>query len=56
MTAAKRNQLHRTLYRHDWSTLDEWVSTLDELAELDDGEIESLVGLAANDAEDDPDA
>lgn len=56
MTAAKRNKLHRTLYRHDWSTLDEWVATLDELAELDDSEIESLVGLAANDAEEDPDA
>jgi hypothetical protein len=56
MTATKRNRMHRTLYRHNWSTLDEWVKTLEELAELEDDEIESLVRIAANDTKEDSDA
>jgi hypothetical protein len=55
MTATKRKRMQRTLYRHDWATLDEWAKTLDELAELDDDEIESLVRIAANDADEDMD-
>lgn len=44
-----RRDLRRTVVRHQWSTVEEWVRNLDELSELSDAEIEDLARLAAND-------
>jgi hypothetical protein len=43
-------RVKRTVYRHQWDSLEEWVRTLDELSEMSDGEIDDLVRMAANDA------
>lgn len=45
-----KGRIHRTVHRHDWKSLEEWVRTLQDLSELDDPEIEELVRMAANDA------
>ncbi|TVR96403.1 MAG: hypothetical protein EA406_11965 [Rhodospirillales bacterium] len=53
---ATKTRIRRTVRNHDWNSLEEWVKTLDELAELSDAEIEDLARMAANDGEFDPDA
>lgn len=35
--------LHRILHRHQWSDVADWVHALDDLAGLNDKEIEQLV-------------
>jgi hypothetical protein len=35
--------MNRILHQHDWATLEEWLRTLEELAELNDDEIEALL-------------
>ncbi|TVR82720.1 MAG: hypothetical protein EA405_05875 [Rhodospirillales bacterium] len=51
-----KTRIRRTVRDHNWNSLEEWVKTLDELAELTDAEIDDLARMAANDAEFDPDA
>ena len=43
MTPAMHKRMNRTLHQHDWATLEEWVETLEELAALNDDEIEALL-------------
>jgi hypothetical protein len=38
--------MSRVLHRHDWDTLDDWVHAVDELAELNDDDIENVVRMA----------
>jgi len=46
-------QLNRILYQHKWRSLQDWVTTLDELADLSDAEIEEIQQLrVANSAHD----
>ncbi len=52
MSSPQRKRIRKAVYHHDWSSLEEWVATLGELAELDDHDIEDLVRRAANDAVD----
>lgn len=47
----RKNRISRTVHRHDWNSLEEWVRTLDELSDLSDHEIDDLVRMAANDAD-----
>ncbi|MBK8908761.1 MAG: hypothetical protein IPM60_12905 [Rhodospirillales bacterium] len=35
--------MSRTLYHHQWASLDEWVRSVNALADLDDDEIDDLV-------------
>ncbi len=42
-------EVYRTVVRHQFSAVEEWVRNLDELSELTDTEIEELARLAAND-------
>lgn len=35
--------MSRTLYHHQWASLDEWVQSVYALADLDDDEIDDLV-------------
>ncbi len=35
--------MNRVLYRHNWSSLDEWVQALDELADCSDEAVDELV-------------
>lgn len=52
MVSAKTKQLNRVLYRHRWNKIEEWVQSLDELADLSDDEIADLARLTANDDDD----
>jgi hypothetical protein len=47
-------QLNRILYQHKWRTLQDWVTTLDELADLSDEEIEEIQQLHAAAADCEP--
>jgi hypothetical protein len=38
-------EISRVLYRHDWTSVDQWVSKLDQLADLTDDEIVELERL-----------
>jgi hypothetical protein len=38
-------QLNRILCQHKWRSLEDWVTTLDELADLSDDEIEEIQHL-----------
>ncbi len=38
-------EISRVLYRHDWTSVDQWVSKLDQLADLTDDEIAELERL-----------
>jgi hypothetical protein len=49
MVQAKAKQLNRVLYRHRWNKIEEWVESLDELADLSEDEIADLARLTAND-------
>ena len=35
-------EIRRVIYRHDWQCVGEWVSALDDLADLTDDEIDGL--------------
>jgi len=35
-------EISRVVYRHDWTSVDQWASTLDQLADLSDDEIVEL--------------
>lgn len=37
------HDLSRVLYSHQWTSLDEWVSAIDRLADLSDREIVDLL-------------
>lgn len=56
LTSPIRARMRRSLFDHHWDSLEEWVKTLNELADLDDEDIEQLIGRPANDTDDDPDA
>jgi hypothetical protein len=36
-------KMRRVLYRHDWSSLDEWVEALGELADCSDEAVDEVV-------------
>ena len=36
-------EIKRVVYRHEWTSVAEWVRTLDALADLSDDEISELV-------------
>jgi hypothetical protein len=38
-------EISRVVYRHDWTSIDQWVTTLDQLADLTDAEITELPRL-----------
>lgn len=38
-------EISRVLYGHDWTSVDQWVSKLDQLADLTDDEIAELERL-----------
>jgi len=38
-------EMTRVLYRHDWNSVDQWASNLDQLADLSDPEIDELERL-----------
>lgn len=40
---AADQRLHRALYHHQWTSVHEWVESLNELASLSDEEIGQLV-------------
>jgi hypothetical protein len=40
------NQISRVLYRHKWASLEDWVRSLDELADLTDDEIDEVKRLS----------
>jgi hypothetical protein len=42
MTSAMHKKINRTLHQHDWATVEEWVRTLEEIAKLNEDEIESF--------------
>jgi hypothetical protein len=46
--------LNRILYQHKWRSLQDWVTTLDELADLSDDEIEEIQRLHLAAADSDP--
>jgi hypothetical protein len=41
------DEMSRVLHHHRWETPQDWVSKLDQLAELSDEQIDSLVLLSA---------
>jgi hypothetical protein len=43
------DHLNRILYQHKWDSLQDWVATLDELADLSDDEIEEIQRLRVAD-------
>ncbi len=45
----RQANLHRSIVRHRWATLEEWVNNLEELSALSDDEIDYLASLAVND-------
>jgi hypothetical protein len=44
-TMSDLEHLNRILYQHKWDSLQDWVTTLDELADLSDDEIEDMQRL-----------
>jgi hypothetical protein len=38
-------EISRVVYRHDWTSVDQWARTLDQLADLTDDEIAELACL-----------
>ncbi len=45
------SEINRVVHRHQWVSLGEWVSTLDQLADLSDSELEELERLGAGDGD-----
>lgn len=46
------DELRRAVYRHKWASLEDWVQSLDELAELDDEDIDEVERLTKGDRDD----
>jgi len=46
------DEIRRVVYRHKWASLEDWVRSLDELADLDDEDIEQVERLARGDRDD----
>jgi hypothetical protein len=42
-------EISRVIYRHDWTSVDQWASTLDQLADLTDDQIGELERLGKHD-------
>jgi hypothetical protein len=42
-STARIARIHRAVYHHAWDSLAEWAGALDELATLDDRDIETLI-------------
>jgi hypothetical protein len=40
-------EMSRVLYRHEWTSVDQWASGLEQLADLSDHEIDELERLGA---------
>jgi hypothetical protein len=38
-------EISRVVYRHDWTSIDQWVTTLDQLADLTDAEIAEIAHI-----------
>lgn len=45
-------ELRRVVRDHDWVSLDEWVEALDELADLDEQEIDMIAEFARREEDD----
>ena len=43
-------EISRVVCRHDWTSVDQWASTLDQLADLTDDQIAELERLGKHDA------
>ena len=43
------DEIHRVVYRHKWASLEDWVRSLDELADLDDDDIDEVERLTRGD-------
>lgn len=46
------DDIHRVVYRHKWASLEDWVRSLDELADLDDDDIDEVERLTRSDRDD----
>ena len=46
-------ELRRVVRDHAWSSLDEWVEALDDLADLDEQEIDMIAEFARREHEED---
>jgi len=46
------DDIRRVVYRHKWASLEDWVRSLDELADLDDEDIEEVERLTKVDRDD----
>lgn len=44
-TMSDLQEISRVVYRHDWTSVDQWASTLDQLADLTDDQIAELEHL-----------
>ncbi len=49
-----QEQLNRILCQHKWRSLQDWVTTLDELADLSDDEIDEIQRLNVVTCDGDP--
>lgn len=43
------DEISRVVYRHKWASLEDWVRSLDELADLDDEDIDEVERLTKGD-------
>ena len=46
------DHIRRVVYRHKWASLEDWVRSLDELADLDDEDIDEVERLTRSDRDD----
>ena len=46
------DEIRRVVYRHKWASLEDWVRSLDELADLDDEDIDEVERLTRGDRDD----
>ncbi len=46
------DDIRRVVYRHKWASLEDWVRSLDELADLDDEDIDEVERLTRSDRDD----
>ena len=51
MEKKKLKDMSRVLYRHQWDRIEDWVQSIDELADLSDHEIVDLERLAIRDCD-----
>ena len=50
---ANLQDMNRVLYRHDWRSIDEWVSAFRHLADMSEQEIGDMVGKSPSPMGDD---